>query len=112
MKKLVLLFAMLMVPGAEAATEKNKKIQNIICANSTKECGVVLENRSVESAHPTCYLASITIPNVGTTDKSFVQSALSVLLAAKMSSQTVTIDFTQLGNGRCEMTTFVLGTTL
>lgn len=111
MKKVVFVLAMLAAVGANAATEKNKKVQNIYCNNSGKECGVVVENR-LDSAQPNCFLNIITIPNGGVTDKTFIQSTLSILLAAKASGQTVTIDFNVLASGRCEMTGMWLGTTL
>lgn len=110
MKKMVFLLAMLVASGAMAATEKNKKVQNVACVNSNKECSVILENRTV-SAHPTCFLNLITIPN-SSTDKSFMQGALSLLLTARSSGQTVTVNYNVMPNGRCEMTDLLLGTTL
>jgi hypothetical protein len=110
MKKMVFVLSMLAASGAMAATEKNKKVQNITCVNASKECSVVLENRT-GSAHPTCFMSAISIPG-SSTDKSFAQSTLSLLLTARSSGQTVTVNYNVLANGRCEMTDLTLGTTL
>lgn len=108
-KAVVFALAVVAAPSVFAATETNKKVNNVHC-NSLNDCYVSLEAAS-NSANPSCYLSFIKIGNTSTSDKTQFQTRYSTFLAAKMSGEKVTIDYTN-SNGVCTLQTFILGPSL